>query len=154
MSARPEYQIRGDWEFCPALWTLNFASRVNTGVSLGITRAVQKNKNSFSSGVEVRREAAGIYQLLQHGEYVDSTGVRRPVKGDLSKMHSIVGLTEEQKKILHNIHFMSNQLPGTRDPQPHTASDFQQPSVLRHANIRDDHTKRATFGIGHQAFSR
>ena len=91
MSARPEYQIRGDWEFCPGLWSLNFASRVNRGVSFGITRAVQKNDKSFSSGAEVRRAAARIYLMLQHGEYVDSAGVRRPVKGDLSKMHSIVG---------------------------------------------------------------
>jgi hypothetical protein len=98
MSARPEYQIRGDWEFCPGLWSLNFASRVNTGVSLGITRAVQKNDKGFSSGAEVRSAAARIYQLLQHGEYVDSTGVRRPVKGDLSKMPMIVGITDDVKK--------------------------------------------------------
>ena len=57
---------------------------------------------------------ANIYRLLQDGEYVDGTGRRCKVRGDVSKIIQIIGLTPTQKMLLRNYQFMSSRLPGTR----------------------------------------
>ena len=57
---------------------------------------------------------ANIYHLQQHGEYLDATGKRRKVRGDVSKIAEIVGLTPTQRMLLRNYHFMSSRLAGTR----------------------------------------
>ena len=48
------------------------------------------------------------------GEYVDATGWRLPVRGDISKITRIIGLRNTEKALLQNFHFMSSRLPGTR----------------------------------------
>ena len=55
-----------------------------------------------------------IYKLLWEGEYVNAAGKRVPVKGDISKIGQIIGLTSTEKAMLQNHHFMSSRLAGTR----------------------------------------
>ena len=55
-----------------------------------------------------------LYEKLWCGEYLDAAGRRLPVRGDLSKVHQIIGLTSTEKAMLKNFHFMSGRLAGTR----------------------------------------
>ena len=54
-----------------------------------------------------------IYELLWSGEAMQE-GKRVPVRGDISKIEQIIGLTDAQKAILRNYHFMSSRIGGTR----------------------------------------
>jgi hypothetical protein len=45
---------------------------------------------------------------------MDGRGRRVPVRGDVSKLGQIIGLTDTQKAILQNYHFMSSRIAGTR----------------------------------------
>ena len=55
-----------------------------------------------------------LYELLEHGEYLDDKGLRRPIQRDISKLHKVISLTALQQQILQNVCFMSSHLPGTR----------------------------------------
>ena len=54
-----------------------------------------------------------IFELLCTGEYMEN-GRRHPVKGDISKLERIIGLTDTQRAIIRNYHFMSSRIAGTR----------------------------------------
>ena len=115
MAARCEYQVRADWEFNPGVYSLHFASEVNTGVSLSIKRGLSKDDNTFKSGKDVQETTSRIYKLLYEGEYLEpGTNARRPVNGDLSKISQVIGISDKEKALLRNVYFMSNRLPGTR----------------------------------------
>ena len=55
-----------------------------------------------------------LYHKLVEAEFMDSTGRRRSVKGDVTKMHKIIGLTKEQEALISNFNYMSSKLAGTR----------------------------------------
>ena len=57
---------------------------------------------------------ARILRLLRDGEYQDETGRRCKVRGDVSRITQIIGLSDTEKTLLRNYHFMSSRLPGTR----------------------------------------
>ena len=40
--ARVESQFRWDWDLVPGAWSLNFASEVNTSMTLSINRAMKR----------------------------------------------------------------------------------------------------------------
>ena len=81
---------------------------------MSIKRALRRNSNSSSSAQNIGEAAARIYKLLWEGEYLDSSGRRVEVKGDISKISQIIGLSAEEKALLQNYHFMSSRIPGTR----------------------------------------
>ena len=114
MASRCEYQIRADWDFNPGLFSLAFASRVNMSQSMAIKRALRRGAGEENSDASIGAAAQRIYQLLQEGEYADVTGRRFPVRGDISKITRIIGLSNTEKALLQNFHFMSSRLPGTR----------------------------------------
>ena len=114
MACRCEAQIRQDWDFSPGLRSLSFATKVNQGVSMSITRALSRDKDDSLSAQQIGKACARIYKLLWDGEYEDSSGRRKQIKGDISKISQIIGLTSEEKALLQNYHFMSSRLAGTR----------------------------------------
>ena len=111
---RVESQIRWDWELAPALWSLCFASKVNLGVSMSIKRALRRGGEGASSDRDIGSAAARIFHLLWHGQYLSAAGHRVPMKGDVSKISQIIGLTATERALLTNYHFMSSRLAGTR----------------------------------------
>jgi len=114
MACRCEAQIRQDWELGPGLRSLSFASKVNQGMSMSISRALSRGSDTSSSAQKIGQACARIYKLLWDGEYEDSSGRRKQIKGDISKISQIIGLTSEEKALLQNYQFMSSRLAGTR----------------------------------------
>ena len=43
-----------------------------------------------------------------------NNGQRLPIRGDISKIEQIIGLTDTQKALIRNYHFMSSRIAGTR----------------------------------------
>ena len=114
MAARVESQIRWDWDLLPGLWTLCFASKVNTSASLGFRRAMKRCGVDDLSDEKIGTASARIYKLLWDGEYMDNVGRRTKVRGDVSRMTQIIGLTPLEKAVLYNYQYMSATLAGTR----------------------------------------
>jgi hypothetical protein len=101
-------------DLAPALWSLDFVTKVNTGVSMAIKRALQQGKAVGDSDKQIGDAASRIYKLLWDGEYEDEAGKRRRARGDISKINRIVGLTDTEKALVQNYHFMSAKIAGTR----------------------------------------
>ena len=114
MARRVEAQIGRDWDFNPALWSLAFASKVNQSMSMSIRRALRRNTGVDISDEQIGVHTARILQTLNHGEYITAGNQRRKIRGDVSKLPQAVGLTEEEKALLRNYHFISGRLAGTR----------------------------------------
>ena len=114
MARRVEAQMRWDWDFNPAVWSLCFATKVNLGMSLAMQKALRHGEAEECGDRTIGAAVAKLYKLLQTGEYVASDGKRVPVKGDLSKAMQIVGLSATEKALLKNYQFMSGRIPGTR----------------------------------------
>ncbi len=114
MSQRCESQFRTDWDFNPGLWSLAFASKINLPTTMSITRALRRGGGAKEDEVKIGAAAARIYMLLRQGEYMDAGGNRRPVNGDISKIHQMIGLSNVEKALLTNYHFMSSRFAGTR----------------------------------------
>ena len=45
---------------------------------------------------------------------MDAGGRRQKVKGDISKIHQIIGLSAAEKALLRNYNLMSSRIAGTR----------------------------------------
>ena len=113
MASRCESQIRFDWEFLPGIMSLNFASKVNLGMSLSINRALRRGAGAERLDEDIGKAAARIYELLMTGEY-EQNGRRLPMKGDISKLERVIGATDTERALIRNAHFMSARLQGTR----------------------------------------
>ena len=61
-------------------------------------------------GIAMKR----LYELLHAGDYMDDTGQRKRLNGDISKLHKVIGLSPLQGAIIRNMFFMSAHLAGTR----------------------------------------
>ena len=82
---------------------------------MSLKRSLRRSGESLGLNDQKIGEAtANIFDLLWHGEYQDVNGRRYPVKGDVSKISKIIGLTKTEKSLLQNYHFMSSRLAGTR----------------------------------------
>ena len=114
MAARVEGQFRWDWDMNPGLNSLMFASKANTCMSMSLKRALRRGGPAGEDDAKVGAAAARIFHLLWHGEYLDSSGRRLPMRGDISKITQIIGLTQTEAALLKNYQFMSSKIPGTR----------------------------------------
>ena len=114
MACRVEGQMRQDWDFSPGLRSLSFATKVNQGMSMSIRRALRRGGDVSSSAQDLGEATSRIYKLLWEGQYLDGNGIRRQMKGDISKVSQIIGLSAEEKALLQNYHFMSSRIPGCR----------------------------------------
>jgi len=114
-ASRVEYNIRSDWDLLPAMWSLNFASKVNTMVSLSIQRCLQRGAGALDrlSDREISLATERIYEMLWKGE-CDFGGQRVKINGDMNKLSFAVGLTKIERALLQNYHFMSSMIAGTR----------------------------------------
>ena len=114
-ASRVEYNIRSDWDLLPGMWTLNFASQVNTMVSLSLQRCLQRGAGMQDriTDRDISLATERIYNMLWQGE-CEINGQRVQINGDLSKLPHAVGLTPTELALLRNYHFMSSMIAGTR----------------------------------------
>lgn len=113
---RVEAQFRRHWQFVPALWNLYFRECVNFSKHLS-TR--QKKDLKDSTGYEhdeddKARIAARIYKRLHKGEFEDSSGVRRPIAGDTTKLFFAAGTKDEERRLLRDHEFVTSSISGTQ----------------------------------------
>jgi len=113
-ASRCEFQMRADWDLNPGLWSLSFASKVNLGVSMSIMRALRRGSDAEHKDLDIGDATARIYKFLWQGEYMDSSGRRMKMNGDVSKISHIIGLSATGKALIQNYHFMSSRIAGTR----------------------------------------
>ena len=117
MARRAESQFQRDWTFGFTLWNYLFRTKVN----------LQQNTSIYSAPVaesgkkqdEINKAIAdGARELLSHirnGEYLDISGAKKPVKGDLTKLRHVPGLSVEAKKLLGDLEARSKYIPGTHE---------------------------------------
>jgi hypothetical protein len=63
---------------------------------------------------ELEKGAISICKAL-HGNYRDQQGKQRNVKGDMTKVRYVPGLSPAAKKLLQNIEHTSRKIPGTQE---------------------------------------
>ena len=117
MARRVEAQVRWDWDLAPSLQSLSFASQVNLAVGLSYNRALRKLEDAHeaqNTDTQIGLAMKRLYELLHDGEYLDDLGERKPLRGDISKLPRVIGLSTLQQNIVRNMLFMSGRLPGTR----------------------------------------
>ena len=73
------------------------------------------------------------YQLLDKGIYVDVSGTHRPVKGDMTKLKFVCGLSDPGRKLLMNCEARTKKMPGTHEVR----------STMRHHT----HAYRVNYGL-------
>ena len=116
MAKRVESQVRWDWDLVPGLHSLSFASKVNLSVGIALAKSLKQLKEAQeeASDTHIGLAMKRLYELLHTGEYIDAKGQRKPIKGDISKLHKVLGLSPLQTAVIRNMFFMSARLPGTR----------------------------------------
>ena len=67
---------------------------------MSIQRALRRGGNGHMDDAQIGAATVRIYKLLWEGQYVDAVGRRRPVRGDISKITQIIGLSSTEKAIL------------------------------------------------------
>ena len=99
------------------LWNLYFRESVNFGKQL-VTR--QKKDTNTTDPMRYEhdeddkpRSASRIYKRLQ-GDYVDSTGVKRSVGGDTTKLFFADGTCDAERRLLRDHEYLTSQIPGTQ----------------------------------------
>jgi len=113
-ASRVESQFQTDWDFHPAVSSINFASKVNTSPSMAFQKALGAGSNMDAVTDEnMSRAAEGLYKALQYGFYKE--GDRRiAIAGRVDKLPLCDSLKVEERAILRNFLFMSSRLSGTR----------------------------------------
>ena len=68
---RVEAQIRWDWDLVPAVWSLAFSTKVNTGATLSIKRILRPGameEGDHTDEKSIGEAAAQIYRVLWAGD--------------------------------------------------------------------------------------
>ena len=104
MACRCESQMRAGWNFLPGIMSLLFAFRVNLGMSMSMNRALRRGADTSMADGDIGKATTRIYELPWTGEYMHN-GQRLPIRGDISKIEQIIGLTDTEKALIRNYHF-------------------------------------------------
>ena len=91
---------------------LPFATQVNQGVSMAITRAVRRSESVETSPGYIGEVVAHIYTLHCDGLYLVGLGRRVSVTGGISKISHIIGLSVVEKGSFTELSFCQAELPG------------------------------------------
>ena len=78
-------------------------------MSLSINRALRRGADAATTDADIGKATTRIYELLWTGEYMHR-GQRLPIRGDISKIEQIIGLSDTEKALIRNYHFMSSQI--------------------------------------------
>ena len=136
LGKRVEAQVRWDWDLSPGLHSLDFASKVNTSLGIGYRKGMQKLEEASQTPDDSRIGLAmkKLYDLLQTGEYLDDHNARRPIKGDVTKLHKVIGLTPLHQHVLRNVFFMSSKTGRcTANPQNDWTCSDRRSGSFRHS---------------------
>ena len=115
MARRVESQLQRDWHFGFASWNYVFRSAVNLSRTLYSYEVAPgaEGKVGFSPA-ELEQGAISICKAL-HGHYRDQSGTLRGVRGDMTKVRYVPGLSPAAIRLLQNLEHTSRKIPGTQE---------------------------------------
>ena len=115
MSRRVEAQMQRDWHFGFVTWNYLFRSAINLSRSLYSYESVISDEGKKGiTAEELEKGAVALCKAL-HGKYLDVNGKMQSVKGDITKIRHVPGLTAAAKRLLQNIEHTSRKIPGTQE---------------------------------------
>ena len=107
-------QFRRHWDVIPAAWNLYFRSELNLGKSMHLSVRGAASTPSTDECETVAAAAMSLWKKLQGNAFwVDSQGMRKPLRGDVQKLPFAEGITPLERKLLADVAFRSSMLPGT-----------------------------------------
>ena len=96
------------WCLIPALRNLDFRHSIYAGSSLRFQTQVETIDALATQAKEYCQAAMNLYQHhLWHGYVLSFSGKKRYINGDITKLQFAEGLTATEKKLLHNLGFIS-----------------------------------------------
>lgn len=118
MARRVETQLRRDWTFGFTLWNYLFRTLVNlqkNAVMYAVPDPTAAGGKHWLTNKEIADGSLEILGQLHNGMYTDVTGVLKPVKGDLTKLRHVPGLSLAAQKVLTNAEARTRRIPGTHE---------------------------------------
>ena len=114
MSRRVESQLHRDWNFGYASWNLLFRATINMSRTLYSYEGRSNDEGSSMTAKEMEEGAIQLCSALA-GNYMDTTGKSKPVKGDMTKLRYVPGLSRAAKRMLQNIEHTSRKVGGCQE---------------------------------------
>eukprot|EP00438_Fugacium_kawagutii_P014564 Skav232307 [mRNA] locus=scaffold882:595493:597445:- [translate_table: standard] len=118
MARRCEAQVGRDWVYGFAAWNLYFRSALNVSRNLSLfsTPVLDEGVRAWKK-LAPKDIEAGAIQLLRalQGNYVSQGGKPKPVKGDVSKLPYVRGLTPAARKLAQNMRHTAQSMPGAQE---------------------------------------
>ena len=118
MARRCEAQVCRDWVFGFASWNLYFRSALNLSRNLTLFSVPVLDEDARAwKKLQPKDIEAGAIQLLKalQGNYISQGGKPKPVKGDVSKLPYVRGLTPAARKLVQNMQHTAQSMPGTQE---------------------------------------
>lgn len=118
MARRVETQFRRDWTFSFTVWNFLFRTMVNLQKNTymyAVPDSTVKGNKRMLTNKEILDGGKEVAQKLHHGLYTDITGELKPVKGDLSKVPHVPGLSNAARMLLNNLECRARNIPGTHE---------------------------------------
>ena len=116
VARRIESQIQADWCAIPALRNLDFRHAMYNSTSLKFQTKVETADSLAAQAREYCDAAKNLYEHhLWHGHQVSRTGRKQYINGDITKLRFAHGLTAVEKKLLHNLGFITRTLSGAQE---------------------------------------
>ena len=108
-------QFRRDWNFSPAVWNYLFRTLVNLrpNAYMYTVHDADGGGRRQMTNTEIQAAAVELTSQLHQGMYVDTTGARKAVKGDLRSIRHVPGLSAPALKLLDNVEERCKNIPGT-----------------------------------------
>eukprot|EP00438_Fugacium_kawagutii_P017484 Skav217980 [mRNA] locus=scaffold496:402099:408191:- [translate_table: standard] len=118
MARRCEAQVGRDWVYGFAAWNLYFRSALNLSRNLSLFSVPVLDEGARAwKKLAPKDIEAGAIQLLRalQGNYISQGGKPKPVKGDVSKLPYVRGLTPAARKLVQNMRHTAQSMPGTQE---------------------------------------
>ena len=114
MARRVEGQLGRDGLFGFVSWNYLFRSAVNLRRTLYSYETPEHGSCKGFSATELEEGAISICRAL-YGKYQDVNGKTLEVRGDMTKIRFVPGLSAAAKRLLQNLEHTSRRLPGTQE---------------------------------------
>ena len=117
MARRAESQLRRDWNFGFTMWNFYFRTCVNLqpNTYMYVHRDQEGGGGRMMTNEEIGQGCKELMTHLRNGKYRDITGELKAVKGDVTKLRHVPGLSEAAKKTLANVEARTRNIPGTHE---------------------------------------
>jgi len=114
MARRVEAQVSRDWHFGFVTWNYIFRSAVNLSRTLYSYETTKTESGLKMTALDLQNGAIEICRAL-FLKYTDLGGKEQSVKGDMTKVRYVAGLSSAAMRLLQNIEHTSRKLPGTQE---------------------------------------